>query len=151
MTVVWGVLDAKMSPDNEMVRRARILFHQLDQRKDEIVIPAVAVAELLVPLTQTDRDTLVDLIQKRFHVPYFDLRAATIASDLWLKHRSIPKEDQIKRAVLKMDVLIIASAKAAGAQVIYSHDRGCRKLASHIMDAYDLPEFDENLFVNLGL
>jgi hypothetical protein len=72
-----------------------------------------------------------------------------MAAQLWQWHRRLPPEDQIQRSILKVDVLIIAVAKVAGASVFYSHDAKSRKLAAQAgMRALDLPTHSEDMFTN---
>ena len=70
-----------------------------------------------------------------------------VGADLWLKHRQLPRDDQIPRQTLKSDVLIIATAVVAGATVYYSHDEKARALADLAgMRGEDLPTHHPNLF-----
>jgi len=72
---------------------------------------------------------IVDL-QKSFLCWPLDIRAASIASDLWAEFKKQPRVQSPKgRDVLKADALIVASARAANAECFYSHDEGCRNLA----------------------
>jgi hypothetical protein len=125
---------------DELSVRSKLLLHQLLRRKATILLPAVAVSELLVPVPTAQRGTLVAALMKSFVCPPFDLEAAAIAADLWSRHREGRKDLQYgSRQVLRADAMIVSSARAAGATEFYTHDRKCRALASLVMTANDLP------------
>lgn len=56
------------------------------------------------------------------------MRAAALAADLFAQYLQ-GHHRYSDRVVLKADVMILASAKAAGATEFYSNDDDCRKLA----------------------
>ena len=138
-------LDPK-GADPELRRRAKLLIDHLEATKAKVIIPTVVVAELLVGVDQADHGRFLAELQSRFLTPPLDLRASALAATLWQQHRALPPAKQVKRTILKADVLIIATAKSAGASRIYSHDAGCRAVASLIMEAFDLPTHSEKLF-----
>jgi predicted nucleic acid-binding protein len=125
------------------------LIDELEQRKEPIFVPTVAVAELLVKIPAKDHDQFVIEMQRRFFCPPVDIKASVIAARLWQAHRELPKAEQLSRSVLKADVLIIASAAAAGASTYYSHEPGARKLADQArLTASDLPLRHPDMFVD---
>lgn len=129
----------KINPD--LQTHAKILLHKL--RNDTIVLPTIAVSELLVPVPPAQQGLLIASLSKRFFCPNFDMPAASIASQLWASHKKIDTQLQYKsRHVLRSDAMIIASAKSAGATDFYSHDKKCRALAKCVMKAFDLPTSD---------
>jgi hypothetical protein len=76
----------------------------------------------------------------------FDLSASALAAELWIRHRGLSKHEQMQRVPLKLDVMVLATAKTAGARLFYSNDRKCRALAKSIgLDARDLPTHSESL------
>lgn len=134
-------------PPQELIVRAKVLLHM--HGKGTIVLPTVAVSEILVPVPTSQKGALVAALSKKFVCPPFDLPAAAIAAELWSQHKSLPKDLQYgSRHVLRADAMIVASAKAAGATEFFSHDRKCRALADLVMTARDLPKRDpDNMFL----
>jgi hypothetical protein len=127
-------------------------MRDLEEKGEKIIIPAVAIAELLIPIDSHRHGEFIATPTDRFFCPPFDLRAAALAAKLWQWHRALPAGEQIHRSVLKADVLIVASAKVAGASVFYSHDAKSRNLAVQAgMKALDLPTHSENLITNVEL
>jgi hypothetical protein len=119
------------------------------QKKGTILLPTVAISELLVPVPKAHKGALIAVLQQMFLCPPFDLHAASIAADLWSQHQKLPQDEQYqKRHVVRPDCMIIASVRAAGATEFYSHDKKCRTLANLAeMTAHDLPTHDpDNMF-----
>lgn len=139
----WGPRksDKVSSNAEELGVRSKLLLHM--NRKDIIVLPTVAISEILVPVSPAQRGVLLAKLTDRFLCPPFDLPAAAIAADLWSRHKTLPKNLQYtKRQVLRADTMIVATAKVAGATKFYSHDRKCRALANMVMTGCELPVRD---------
>ena len=120
-----GVAPRKNAVDERLEERAQILLHTL--RKDIVVLPLVAVSELLIPVSLAKRGLLMTTLDELFLCKEFDQQAAAIAADIWSRHKEIPADQQYKdRHILRADSLIVATAKAANATVFYTHDRDCR-------------------------
>src|SRR5205807_7599772 len=98
-----------------MQQRAVILLDELEEKKERIIIPSIAVSELLIKVPGAGHGKYLAELQKRFFVPLFDLHAAALAATRWQRHRELPKDEQISRQTLKSDVMIVATAKIAGA------------------------------------
>lgn len=131
----------------ELAVRSKLLLHM--RREDIIVLPTIAISEVLVPVAAAERGILLTELSSRFLCASFDLRAAATAADLWSQHKRVPSELQYKnRHVLRADTMIVAAAKSAGATEFYSHDRRCRALADIIMMGCDLPTRDpDDMFI----
>ena len=154
MTMIWGLQGIEPKGGNprqknltEMQQRSVILLDMLQEANETILVPSIMVAELLVKVEAADQGNYLAELQKRFFIPLFDLPASAFAAKLWLLHRKLPKDEQIARTTLKSDVMIVATAKVAGAAKFYSHDKKCRVLASLAgMEACDLPINHPNMF-----
>ncbi len=131
----------------ELEVRAKILLHM--RKKDIIVLPTIAISEVLVPVPANQRGALLSELSQQFLCPPFDLRAADIAVGIWAEYKKFPgKSEHKNRHVLRADAMIVAAAKSAGATVFYSHDKGCRALADLVMTGRDLPTDDpDNMFL----
>ena len=149
MVLVWGLRSTSTSASDELETRAQILLRQLEEDKAEIVVPTIVVAELLTPIKVAKHGDFIAELRRRFICPPFDLQSASLAADLWQRHRELPRKDQLARNVLKADVLIIATACVAGAKLFYTHERKCRRLAQLAkLETFDLPTHHENLFID---
>jgi hypothetical protein len=140
----------KHSKDSEdLWIRSKLLLYQISRKKATILLPTIAISELLVPVPKAQKGALIAALEEKFVCPPFDLRAAAIAADLWSQHKNLPQDFRYSsRHVLRADTMIVASVCAAGATEFYSHDRKCRALADLIMKAHDLPTSDpDDMFI----
>jgi hypothetical protein len=128
--------------------RSRLLLHIAARKRNTILLPTVAISELLVPVPKNQQGALISLLQRKFVCPPFDLPAASMAADLLAQHKNLPQDQRYnERHVLRADAMIVASVRAAGATQFFSHDRKCRTLAGLIITASDLPTDDpEDMF-----
>lgn len=131
----------KCSDFADLRNRSKLLLIGAADKKDTIVLPTVAISELLVPVPKNQKGALILAFQQRFVCPPLDIRSASIAADLWSDFKNLPHDQQYgKRNVLRADTLIVASAYTANATHFYSHDEQCRALAKLTgMVALDLP------------
>jgi predicted nucleic acid-binding protein len=145
-----GLVPSKNKESKELTalcRRARILFHELQDHT--VILPTVAISEILIPVPAIKRGQVLATLAELFVCPPFDQRAASIAADIWSKHRSIPDNLQYdNRQMLRADAMIVASAKAAGATEFYTNDDKCRALAELVMSGRRLPKQSEKLFID---
>lgn len=127
----------------ELAVRSQLLLHM--HSKDIIVLPTIAVAELLVPVPAAQKGELTSKLSSRFLCPSFDMPAAAIAAELWSEHNKLPSNLQYtSRHVLRADAMIVAAARSAGATEFYSNDKRCRALADLVMTGCELPTRDPN-------
>lgn len=155
MALIWGIQrggNPKQTNLREMHYRAHILIEILEDAGDKICIPCIAVSELLVKVATLDHPNFIAALQKNFFCPPFDIRASELAAKLFLEHKKLPTDDQTGRTTLKSDLMIVATARIAGADAFYSNDKRCRKLASLAgMPARDLPTKHPDLFHDVDL
>lgn len=157
MILIWGFhkphYKPKAKPRNqdvgEMRRRSRLFLRTLEEEEETVMVPAIAVSEVLLGIPPKDHGDFIATLQESFFLPPYDLRAASLAARLWQETRELPKSEQPVRSTLRSDVMIVATAKVAKAKAIYSHDENLRKLAVRAgMEAYDLPTHSPNMFIN---
>ena len=153
MVLIWGLKSAQhkgkkpSAHDVEMRRRTRILFEELAEDKETVIVSSVVAAEVMAGIDPADHPNFAAELQGRFFLPPFNLQAASIAATLWRQTRVLPKDEQPDRKTLKADVMIVAAARVAGATKLYSHDENLRKLAARIgITPSDLPKTARNLF-----
>ena len=109
----------------------------------------VAVAEILVPVPKAKHGLLIAHLKENFVCAEFGDRAASIAADLFAQAKNIAADQTYEnRHVIRADIKIIASAKAAGATTFYTNDDDCRAIANLIMTAKPLPTHSEELFID---
>ncbi|MEL6779389.1 MAG: PIN domain-containing protein [Cyanobacteria bacterium J06597_16] len=143
--IVWGIKQKATPGQEDMVAKAKFLIEQCKKEETAILIPALVVAELLMPLPTEEYGTFTALLHKNFRVIPFDTRAAAIFANLWKdwqkKKNKLPDSflSQATRAEMKTDYMIIATALAQGATCIYSEDRKLKKFAEEHLKVVGLP------------
>jgi predicted nucleic acid-binding protein len=135
MTLVWGVRGDRTEGDGAdgQRRNANWLFQQFTERKTQVIVAAVSVAEYLTPLDSAKHRAAIDVLNQRFLLQPFTSDCAALAADLFgrgkkMRVGGVPGG----RPILRADTLIIATAKIHGAACLYTNDIECRDLANTI-------------------
>lgn len=143
-TFIWGI-KRKANPDQQdMIPRAEYLFQWIDDNKHQILLPSVVLGEILVPEPLERYPVILEKISKNFIIQDFDARAASRYAQLFTNRldaiKKIAKENNIDNQQMKVDHLIIACALVAGANCIYSFDKGLKAFGQTYIDVKDLPQ-----------
>jgi predicted nucleic acid-binding protein len=150
--LIWGMPQPSRPRQGQdvqaMRQRASLLFSMLEKQDATVVIPTVVVSEFLVGIASEKRGRVLSDLSSRFRCASYDVRACDFAANLWDKARALPKAELPQdRQVLKADLMIVATAKIAGATRFFSHEASCRKLADLAgMSGCDLPTHNEDLW-----
>lgn len=143
----WAIIGQTTSNTESLVLRANHLLKQLEENKSKLIIPSIAVAEMLTSIDENDHSAVLARFQTDWRVVDFNLRAAAIFArmrrDWHIKNRlkEIREFDSsVTRKELVADVMIIASAIAHNASIIYSHNDDFRKMAEGFITVEDLPD-----------
>jgi predicted nucleic acid-binding protein len=148
--LAWYVQDPATNTDPR-VERAQWLIADLREAGAHIIVPSIALSEFLHPIPTEDRSAAWKAVSQLFHIAPHDARAAEIGADLASRSLAAQRRRPGDRHVQKADAQIVASAKAAGAQVFFSNDAECRALAAAAgMRALDLPAMPSTLFPRSG-
>lgn len=125
-----------------MIERTKNYLKFLYEQKKRIMIPAPVVGEFLVKFNDTERNDLIQVIEKSFYVPSFDIRAAGLAAEL-TGNQSIISEiketTDINKACLKVDAMIVAIAILHNAEMIVTNDPHLAKLAQGRIQVNQVP------------
>lgn len=146
--LIWGVRGYATPGQEDRVVRTRELFEELDEMDAEVIVPSVVVAEFLAGVPKAQHVGLLEVLHRRFQIPPFDVRTAAVAAELWrdAAARNPNLKELIKeafpgteRAKIKADMMILASALARKADVLYTNDGPLRKVAEERIEVRDLP------------
>lgn len=146
--LIWGIRGIASLGQESMIGRAKVLLKELDDENAEVLIPAVVVAEFLTGVPKDQHVELLNVLNRRFQVPPFDVRAAAVAAALSrdFAERKPPLRESIQAEVpgilsvkIKADVQILATAIARRADVLYTHDRSLIKMATGLLEVRELP------------
>ena len=146
MILIWWVRQEASPGQADMIRRAKWLMESLEQHNATVLISAVSFAEFLRGSSASQQQQQAAFLQQAVIIKGFDTLAAFVAAELYPRAATM-EEYEKRKAVLKADIQIVATAIAAKANVFYSHDAGCRQLATiGGIEAKDLPEIAPTLF-----
>lgn len=127
-----------------MIDRAQYLIEQCEEKKDKILVPSIVVAELLMGTNSAKHEQLIQLLERRFIIPPFDVQASAFFAKIWRQNKTTRKvliaEGLATRAELKADSMIVATAVAKKAWCIYSMDPHIRKFADGFVSVLTIPE-----------
>lgn len=109
-----------------MIERAARYIEYLNGLGNRAVVSAPVVSEYLVGLSDPEeRKNHLATLNRDFVTPPFDIRAATIAADIWRNTpviEAIRQQPGITRHCLKADTMIIACAIACGSEKLITED-----------------------------
>jgi predicted nucleic acid-binding protein len=144
-TLIWGVQKRASAGQEAMIEKATRFFLHLDEKNIRAIVPSVVVFEYLAGLPVEEHSASLAVFTKRFIVPAFDLKVAALAGQIYADRehiKSIQKEDYVgRKQFLKMDVCILATARANGATTIICHDAGLKKLSRDTPKVLTLDEY----------
>lgn len=145
MVLVWGI---RQDGTTEEVKRAAWLFNTLERDNAQIILPATALSEYLIPYGPSEHADIIAQLSRRFFLAPFDAKCAAMAARLFSRGKAgRPMGQKNSRNLLKSDAYIVATAAVHGARRFYSNDKWCRKLAEKAgLTAKDLPDIAPDLF-----
>jgi len=144
----YALLETKSTPDERLILRAKHLFKKLADEGTKIVIPTIVVGEFLLAIMDDDiKAQLLSSFQKDWRIIDYNLRAAayfaTISQQEITRSRKKALRQQdpnITRNELKADVMIIGTAIAYNANIIYSTDARLKTMAEDFITVQGLPD-----------
>lgn len=146
--LIWGVRGISTPGQEGMIDRAQALFEDLDESDADIMVPAVVVSEFLAGVPKPQHSGLLDVLNRRFQLPPFDVRTAAVAAGLWRDAaernphlREVVREafPGTEKAKIKADIMILATALVRKADILYTHDGPLRAIAAEWIEVRDLP------------
>jgi predicted nucleic acid-binding protein len=149
--IIWGVKKQATPGQEDNVDKAKYLISICERDKIEIIVPSVVVAEILCAIDPSLHNAFSELMHRRFIVPPFDTQAALHFAEMWRSKKQIKDDSGIKRAEMKADFMIAATAMARGAKCIYSEDLGLKKFAQDYIDIKPLPSIERQMSIEDAL
>lgn len=143
--VIWGIKKVA-SPDQEnMIPKAEGLIAECNEKKHQIIIPALVLGELLMAIPPEEHSGFLSLISRKLRIIPFDAKAAAIFAKMWRnwadkkKYFDTLDGNHASREKIKIDYMIAATAKANNAECIYSEDPLMKKFAEDYIRVENLP------------
>ena len=119
MVLISGVQGTASSCRGEMIGRARRYLKSLQESNEQIMVPTPALAEYLQDFEPEARKRQLEVFERHFLIPAFDLPAAYLAAGI---ARKAEKPSGVTRRAVKTDIQIIATAIVAGARLIVTDE-----------------------------
>lgn len=129
--LAWAMRGPRDAREEALREKSLYLIHELEAQRADIIIPAVAVAEFLGLMPSSQRLPLVAALESTFQVIPFDPMAAFEFTRLPLTGDSREKN--------KSDRMILATALAAKADVVYSEDQDLHDIGHSFIEVRRLP------------
>lgn len=145
MILAWSLRE---DGSEDQRSRTKWLFDQFEEEECQIIVPTVVLAEFLVPLSEQRRTEMLGAMSGSFLLAPFDVRCAAIAASLIPSALDGRKKGEAhSRHSVKVDAMLVATAKVWNAGRVYSNDAKCRELAQRLgLVSQDLPKQPSNLF-----
>lgn len=142
MVLVWGVQGAATAGQEEMIDRTRRFIASLRAQNELIMIPTPALAEYLQGFDTEERKRQLQVLERHFFIPAFNLPAAFLAAGL---ARNVAGEaNPNPRQTVKTDIQIVATAIVSGASRLVTHEKPhFEKLAAGRLPIIEVPNVAE--------
>lgn len=141
--LIWGIQGFESEGAEGMASRAKSFLQHLEKEGETVAVPAPAVAEFLVGLPADQRQGALLVLKRNFFVPAFDFDAALVAADI-TPAAPEGEDPQVPKQRAKVDVMIAASAIAAGATHLVTHNTSdFARLSQHSLRIIEIPEQSE--------
>lgn len=140
--LIWGIQGRASDGQEEMVQRTQRYIKYLSEKNAEIALPAPVVAEYLLGFEVVERTKQIQLINKVFRVPSFDMQAAVIAAELEGNKRvigEIRESTGLGKNELRIDAQVVAIAIANQAEKIITNDGHFKDLAQGRIEVVEVP------------
>ena len=146
----FGLIKTPPKGHEHLVNHAAEFLKWIEKQQYRVIVPTIVVSELLTAVPEENHVSILKLFERDWLIVDFDLRAARQFANMRgdhirknrLHHMIDPNRPGATREALKADVMIIATAIAHNADIIYTHDRNLLKLAEGFIEAklfQDLP------------
>ena len=151
--IQWGVLKSIVNPAQQhLVSRSTALVNLLEKNGDSVILPSIALGELLVPIPQDRQGEVLKRLRRNWMIADFDSLAALKFAQM--RHGRPTSEalselqktnPSASRVELIADTLIAATALAHNASIFYTNDQRFRTVAGKyintiLLDDLDLPD-----------
>lgn len=146
MILVWWVRGKATLGQESMLKRSRWLMQSLEDKNASVMLSTISEAEFLRGEEAHKREEQSSILHEYFSIKPFDTLSAHSLASIFSSSFTI-EEYENRRTALKADLLIVSTAIANNADVLYTHDSGCRKLAEKGgLTARDLPTMPNDIF-----
>lgn len=150
----WAIM-GRGTDDQQLLDSARDFMKMLDANGDRIIVPSIVVGEMLVPVEEWHVKQVMNQYKTYWRIADYDIRCALQFAVMRRNHalekrvKSLQELEGATRKELIADVMIIATAIANSADIIYSNDGKLRTLAEDWIEAKDFVQDGVQYSMNL--
>jgi predicted nucleic acid-binding protein len=128
--IIWGIKQEATAGQETKIEKAEHVVVQAAKEGKHILIPSVALGEVLSSMPENEREPFVRRISAAFIVVPYDIPAAIHFARMWQTRQA---NTAYTRNETKADFMIAAIAVANQCECIYSNDDGlCTFATPHI-------------------
>lgn len=143
--LVWYVKRSFTKGQEDFLEKADYLFEYFEKNNIQVVIPSIAVAELLGSVEdEEERGEYFDFMSNNFEIIQHDILSAKVYAELRVKlsksnAKSYASSQNIPKCMMTNDYNICSMAISSGCDAIFSHNlKHFEKFADHKIPIYDL-------------
>jgi len=142
--LIWGIKEQSEKGQEHMIPRTKYFIENIDDKNDDVLIPAIIVAEFLIRIPTDLHATIINLFNRNWIIAPFDALAASKFSSIWQANNTSDEVKQLMnkgatKAELRADSMFVATAVSRKAECIYSHDKGVKAFAKGFIDVKEIP------------
>lgn len=141
--LIWGIKREATPSQEPKIGQAINLIDICQKDQSSVIIPAIVVAEILSGTPQETHSKIIQVTQTHFMIIPFDTSCAQVYARIWQENealrKQLSKEEGVERVKAKADHLIIATAVARNATVIYSEDTDLKRFAGDFINVRPMP------------
>jgi predicted nucleic acid-binding protein len=144
--ILFWAIEGRGTDDQQLLRDAADFVKWIDERATHIIVPSIVVGEMLVAVDEVHVNKTINQFTQDWLVVDYDVRAAMIFARIRRSHafekRRLTLRDleQATRVEVIADAMIIATAVANAADIIYTYDNPLCNLAQGWIEAKNFTE-----------
>lgn len=151
---------AKDELEKNKILRIKKFLKTLSKDTETLIIPAVALAEVLAGFSKESKPNITEQLKSKFKIISFDIKCAFLAANIFEDHYETIKKDlkeeqkdKFDKQKVKVDFQIIATAQSINADILYTEDNGMLRTSSRIggLLTRNIPEVEEQKVLELKL
>ncbi len=144
---IWGIKKQCTEGQENMIERALHFFKKADEDGHHILIPTVVIAEILAPEPKETYPEYMKVITENFMIGEFNtlcaVRYANLLHNKFNDLKQFAHDNGIRREKMKTDFMVVATALAYNANVIFSNDKEVISYSKGLIPANNLPKISD--------
>lgn len=146
--LIWGIQKNAKSSQEPMIERTSRFLRWLDDQKTIILLPSLVLAEFLMRIPTEQHAEIIGFLDNSFKVVPADALVASEYARIWQVNYNNGLPTNVPREKMKIDHLIVATAVARKAEIIYSEDGNLHKFAQGFIEVKGVPIIPKQLEIN---